>query len=210
MTDLPTTTTTPSVPSKHQLPTQTMNPLAFHHTLTPPDTTYHVVHRDALIADVHTNLTLFETELTELERLWLIHDKNRTPMFEIGVSLWRPRRQSLQDKLAAYWSADKSSGRAWMTCSEGKEILHPDCVVGTANLMLRAQYDALVARCEVLGFLDYLQVALCGLGDFGSSGMRCDNSFNRLSDMRVGFTIPPGSAIIRFRDAEEMTSIMKD
>lgn len=81
-------------------------------------------------------------------------------MFEIGASLWRPRGQSLQDTLAVYWSAEKSSGRAWLAYSEGKQILHPDCVVGTANLMLRAQYDALVARCEVLGFLDYLQVAL--------------------------------------------------
>lgn len=165
ITDRTTTVATLYLPNinPNPLPPQTMNPAAFHHTLTPPDTTHHTVHRHTLIADVHTNLTLFETELTELERLWLIHDKNRMAdptMFEIGVSLWRPRRKSLQDKLGAYWSAEKSSGHAWRTYSEEKPISHPDCVIGTANLMLRAQYDRLVMRCEELGFLDYLQVAI--------------------------------------------------
>lgn len=132
-------------------------------------TTYNPAQRLALIADVNKNLDGFETEVTELERLWLIHDKNRTSdpaTFEIGVSLWRPRRQSLQDRLGVYWSAEDSRGYAWRIYSEEKPVMHTDSVVGTTNIIFRAQHHDVVERCETLGFLDFLQVGvLSGMGE---------------------------------------------
>lgn len=138
-------------------------------TMNPPTTTYNIVQRLALIADVNTHLNRFETDVTELERLWLIHDKHRTTdpiMFEISVSLWRTRKQSLQDRLGVYWSAEDSRGHAWLTYSQEKEILDPDSLVGTTNITFRAKYNDLVERCEKLGFLDFLQVGvLSGIGE---------------------------------------------
>lgn len=118
--------------------------------------------RDRLIAAVHTALNDFETEMSELERLWLIHDYNRTadpPMFAIIVSLLRPRRQALQDKLNSYWLAEASTGRAWLVYFEERQISQPDSALGNTNFMLREMYDGLVVRCQKLGFLGFLLAA---------------------------------------------------
>lgn len=125
----------------------------------------YIENRNSLIDKVQANLTVFETEVTELERLWVIHDKHRTTdpaTFEIGVSIWRPRRQSLQDRLRTYWSAEDSLGHQWVTLYEKekeKGKAKPDRAISTALLAFQTQYDSLIARCEEVGFLDFLQVA---------------------------------------------------
>lgn len=132
----------------------------------------YIDNRNKLIEQVKANLTVFETEVKELERLWLIHDKNRTAdpaMFVIGVSLWRTRRQSLQDQLRVYWSAEESKGHEWVSFCEKQEdtwIIEPDSAISTgviqtdratstAQLIFQTNYDALVKRCEEV---DLLQV----------------------------------------------------
>lgn len=122
--------------------------------------------REALTEKVQANLSVFETDVTELERLWLIHDKNRTAdptMFEIGVSLWRTRRQSLLDRLHTYWSAEDSIGHEWVSYykeQKEKRKSQPDRAISIAVLVFKKRHGALVKRCEELGFPDFLPVAV--------------------------------------------------
>lgn len=138
-----------------------MDPMPPSRTSISHGSTSRVLTSEELAAEVHANLTAFETEVTELERLWIILDRNRTEdpaTFEIDISLWRPRRQALKDRLTEYWSAEKSTGYQWRIYSWGHQLAGPDRAVGAANLAFRTTYDALVKRIDQLGFLDFLQV----------------------------------------------------
>lgn len=114
-------------------------------------------YRDDLIGRVQANLTAFETDITELERLWEIHAGYKTAdpaMFEISVSLWKSRRKRLAVRLGEYWSAEHSTGRQWVTFTmeqETKRDFQPDRAVRTAFLLFRNQFDELVKRCEEVG-----------------------------------------------------------
>lgn len=125
----------------------------------------HNLERDVLIRDVNTSLSVFETELTELERLWLMYDQTRTAdpaTFERDVSVWRPRQQALKEKLDTYWSSEHSKGHDWAI------FYHEQCVsrtMTTANVMFEATHERLVNRCEQLGFLDFLQAAVLSRKD---------------------------------------------
>lgn len=142
----------------------------FRHNLAPRGSFKHNRHRDALIVDVNASLSAFGTEVTDLARLWIIHDTNRTAdpaTFEIALSLWRPRRESLKGRLDAYWSAEDSKCRSWVIYYQEQcenQGRFTDRAMATANVMFQAKHEALVKRCKELGFLDFLQVGFLSGG----------------------------------------------
>lgn len=138
-----------------------MDAMPLSHTSISHGSTSGVLTSEELAAEVHANLAVFETEVTELERLWIALDRYRTEdpaTFEIEISQWRPRRQALKDQLTEYWSAEKSTGYQWRIYSWGHQLSGPDRAIGAANLTFRTTYDELVKRTDHLGFLDFLQV----------------------------------------------------
>lgn len=122
-----------------------------------------ILEREELVAKVHAKLTAFETEITEIERLWIIHDTNRTANpaeFEIGIALWRARGQSLKDRLTEFWTAEDSIGYEWRTYSREQQLPGPDHAIEKEARTLRTVYNDLLRRIKDIGFLDYAQFKL--------------------------------------------------
>lgn len=141
-----------------------------------------VLEHEELVAKVHAKLTAFETETTEIERLWIIHDKNRTAnpaAFEIGIALWRTRGQALKDRITEFWTVEESIGYEWRTYSRQQQLHGPDHAIEQENRTLRAVYNELLRRIKDIGFLDYARFKL----------LRRDVVGNELNEETISFLL---------------------